>query len=172
MNASLPQPVFSEVHPTQDPAGFTVPPDDQALYAGIEGLLKKDVVGFERSRIGDEDVYPLQTAWGPRGAAVVAAARDAGQIVFHAFGDSGASMARTFPSEIKVADAIADDFHGSKPRDRPSFLYNLGDLVYNFGESAYYYDQFYDPYRDYPAPIFAIPGESRLVHPAEYPTGR
>ena len=37
-------------------------------------------------------------------------------------------------------------------------MYNLGDLVYNFGESAYYYDQFYDPYRDYPAPIFAIPG--------------
>jgi hypothetical protein len=31
-------------------------------------------------------------------------------------------------------------------------------VVYSFGESAYYYDQFYDPYRNYPAPIFAIAG--------------
>jgi hypothetical protein len=31
-------------------------------------------------------------------------------------------------------------------------------VVYNFGESRYYYDQFYEPFRAYPAPIFAIPG--------------
>jgi Calcineurin-like phosphoesterase len=31
-------------------------------------------------------------------------------------------------------------------------------VVYSFGEAEYYYDQFYDPYRDYPAPIFAIAG--------------
>jgi hypothetical protein len=30
--------------------------------------------------------------------------------------------------------------------------------VYDFGESRFYYDQFYDPFRNYPAPIFAIPG--------------
>ena len=35
---------------------------------------------------------------------------------------------------------------------------HLGDVVYDFGESQYYYDQFYAPFRDYPAPIFAIPG--------------
>jgi hypothetical protein len=34
----------------------------------------------------------------------------------------------------------------------------LGDVVYSFGESEYYYDQFYDPYRNYPAPIFAVAG--------------
>ena len=61
-NAALPQPVFSEPVPTQDPGGFTVPPGDQGLYAGIEDLLKKDVVGFEKSRLGDADLYPLQTA--------------------------------------------------------------------------------------------------------------
>ncbi len=158
MNAALPQPVFSELVPTQDPAGFTVPPDDQKLYTGIEGLLKKDVVGFEKSRIPDQELYSLQRAWGPKGADVFKAVQDAGRIIFHAFGDSGAASTRTFPSEIKVADALANDFHASKARDRPAFLYNLGDIVYNFGESAYYYDQFYDPYRDYPAPIFAIPG--------------
>ena len=157
-NAALPQPVLQRACPTQDPAAFTVPPDDQKLYTGIEELLKKDVVGFEKSTMGDADVYPLRTAWGPAGATVLEAVEVAGQIVFHALGDSGASMARTFPSEIKVADAITADFHASKSRDRPAFLYNLGDVVYNFGESAYYYDQLYDPYLDYPAPILAIPG--------------
>jgi Calcineurin-like phosphoesterase len=157
-DAALPQPVFSEPVRTQDPAGFTVPPGDQKLYTGIEELLRNEVVSFERSRLGDADLYPLRTAWGPAGSSVLDAVEGAGQIVFHALGDSGASMARTFPSEIKVADAITSDFHASAARDRPAFLYDLGDLVYNFGESAYYYDQFYDPYRDYPAPILSIPG--------------
>jgi Calcineurin-like phosphoesterase len=31
-------------------------------------------------------------------------------------------------------------------------------VVYYFGEATYYYDQFYEPYRNYPAPILAIPG--------------
>jgi hypothetical protein len=30
--------------------------------------------------------------------------------------------------------------------------------VYYFGEATYYYDQFYAPYRDYPAPILAVAG--------------
>jgi len=34
----------------------------------------------------------------------------------------------------------------------------LGDVVYNFGEPEYYYDQFYEPYRNYHAPIFAAAG--------------
>ncbi|HLZ98490.1 MAG TPA: metallophosphoesterase, partial [Steroidobacteraceae bacterium] len=33
-----------------------------------------------------------------------------------------------------------------------------GDIVYSFGEAQYYYDQFYEPYRDYPAPILAAAG--------------
>jgi hypothetical protein len=41
---------------------------------------------------------------------------------------------------------------------RASFLFHLGDVVYYFGQERYYYDQFYDPYRDYAGPIFAIPG--------------
>jgi hypothetical protein len=31
-------------------------------------------------------------------------------------------------------------------------------VVYSFGEAQYYYDQFYEPYRDYPGPIIAIAG--------------
>jgi hypothetical protein len=31
-------------------------------------------------------------------------------------------------------------------------------VVYSFGETQYYYDQFNEPYRDYPAPILAVAG--------------
>jgi Calcineurin-like phosphoesterase len=31
-------------------------------------------------------------------------------------------------------------------------------VVYYYGEEQYYYEQFYKPYKNYPAPIFAIPG--------------
>src|SRR5271165_5301493 len=50
------------------------------------------------------------------------------------------------------------DYDDPDPRSVPSFFYHLGDVVYSFGEAQYYYDQFYDAYRDYPAPIFAIAG--------------
>jgi hypothetical protein len=53
---------------------------------------------------------------------------------------------------------MVTDFIEANPADVPSFFFNLGDVIYYFGEAAYYYDQFYEPYRDYPAPILAIPG--------------
>ena len=53
---------------------------------------------------------------------------------------------------------MVTDFDEANSGDIPSFLFHLGDVVYYFGESTYYYDQFYEPYRDYPAPIIAIPG--------------
>jgi hypothetical protein len=40
----------------------------------------------------------------------------------------------------------------------PAFFFHLGDVIYNFGEGQYYYDQFYEPFRAYARPIFAIPG--------------
>jgi hypothetical protein len=40
----------------------------------------------------------------------------------------------------------------------PAFLFHVGDVVYFYGEEDYYYSQFYEPFRAYPAPIFAIPG--------------
>ena len=50
------------------------------------------------------------------------------------------------------------DFTEASAAEVPVFFLHLGDVIYNFGESAYYYDQFYEPYRDYPAPILAIAG--------------
>jgi len=54
-----------------------------------------------------------------------------------------------------VADLDAAATYANK---RQAFFYHLGDVVYYCGQEQYYYDQFYDPYRDYDAPIFAIPG--------------
>ena len=61
-------------------------------------------------------------------------------------------------NEEDVIDKMEEDFNELDPRNVPSFFYHLGDVVYNFGENEYYYDQFYEPFRNYQAPIFAIPG--------------
>ena len=73
------------------------------------------------------------------------------KVVLHVMGDSGGTTEPQY--QFAVADAIAAD----QPNG-VSFLYHVGDLVYFFGEDSYYFSQFYDPYRNYNAPIFAIPG--------------
>jgi len=153
------EPVFAEGVPTPDPSQFTVTPSDSADYtAQVNALLKTEVVAFPQAHGKPGDVYSLQNAWGPNGPAVIESINSAQSITFHMIGDSGATANSTFPAMIKVSDAVTNDFHTSAAANRPSFLFHLGDLVYNFGESTYYYDQFYAPYRDYPAPVFAIPG--------------
>lgn len=153
------EPVFNEGVVTDDPTEFAVfHADDRAVYAQVEELLKTKVVGFAKSRAADDEVYPLAQSLGAGGAAVVAAIREAGQIVFHAVGDSGASKPSAFGNELHVFDHASDDLRTAPVGERAAFFYHLGDVVYDFGESRYYYDQFYDPLRNYMAPVFAIPG--------------
>ncbi len=153
------EPVFGEKVPLPDPTGFFKPhPSDAAVYKQIQNLLSKDVVGFTQSRAAPGDVYSLQAALGPHGPEIVNGIQNVGKIVFHAAGDSGASVAGKYRNELTVADQLTLDAQTSDAADRPSFLFHLGDVVYDFGESRYYYDQFYNPFRNYPAPIFAIPG--------------
>ncbi len=153
------EPVFSEGVVTPDPSHFsTRHPSDNAEYKTIEQLLFKDVVGFDKSRITPQEVYGLASAFGPAGPQVVQQIQKNGRIVFHALGDSGSSDVRKYSNEIRVFDQIADDVHTAAVTDRPSFLYHLGDVIYNFGEAKFYYDQFYEPNRNYPGPIFAIAG--------------
>jgi hypothetical protein len=160
----VPQPIFSEPvfgngGVRRDPSGFLVThPSDEELYKKLEELLTEKVVGFETSRLPAHELFPLEKALGSLGAHVVEQIKQAGQIVFHAMGDSGAVNERKFANEIRVTDQLAQDARFSAGADRPAFLYHLGDVVYDFGESEYYYDQFYEPFRNYPAPIFAIPG--------------
>jgi len=85
------------------------------------------------------------------GANLVQKIQNAGKITFHTVGDTGGIHSPQF--QFAVADAMANDL-----TSRASFWYHLGDVVYYFGQEQYYFEQFYDPYRDYNAPIFAIPG--------------
>ena len=78
----------------------------------------------------------------------------AGRISFHSVGDTGASSTAAISHEATVADAMAADLAAAAP----AFCFHLGDVIYNFGEANYYYDQFYEPFRAYDRPIFAIPG--------------
>jgi hypothetical protein len=161
---SLPQPIFhepffSEDRPSPDPTGFeTRHASDTATYKKVEDLLKKNVVPVPPSRMADDKVFSLADAYGPHGAQVAAQIQKAGKIIFHCCGDSGASNARKYANELRVADQVSIDCARSDAKNRSAFLYHLGDVVYSFGESQYYYDQFYEPFRAYPAPIFAIPG--------------
>lgn len=83
----------------------------------------------------------------------------ADRIVFHSVGDTGAKFTKPgLEAEAAVTDKMAEDFYESNSADVLSFLFHLGDVIYNFGEDEYYYDQFYEPFRNYQAPIFAIPG--------------
>ena len=77
-------------------------------------------------------------------------------MVFHAVGDTGNT--RGPDSQNEVADKMISDFVEQEAADRPIFFLHLSDVIYNFGEAKYYYDQFYDPYRNYPAPIVALAG--------------
>jgi Calcineurin-like phosphoesterase len=86
------------------------------------------------------------------------------KISFHAVGDTGAAKVNSFQTarqalenEASVADAMARDVLAGGATG-PAFFFHLGDVVYNFGEGQYYYDQFYEPFRAYDRPIFAIPG--------------
>lgn len=153
------EPTFNEGILSGDPNGFTTPhASDAKIYKQIEELLKKDVVRFSKSRGLPADLYSLEDAYGPQGAEVAKIVRNSGRIVFHAIGDSGASNAGKYKNEIGVADQLTADCRISNVANRPAFLYHLGDVIYDFGESQYYYDQFYEPFRNYPAPILAIPG--------------
>lgn len=153
------EPVFAESRSMPNPAGFATPHNsDKQTYMEIQDLLKKDVVAVPPSRAKADELFPLESALGARGEATVKAIKDAGRIVFHALGDSGAAEARIYKNELTVTDQLAIDAHSTELSNRPVFCLHLGDVVYSFGESQFYFDQFYDAFRNYPAPVFAIPG--------------
>ena len=151
-------PRFAEPTNTADPKKFSVKHgSDKEAYSLLDQMKGKlrprpfpEVAGVE------EPVLELADAYGPKGATIVDQIKSAKQLVFHALGDTGNT--RGPRDQSLVADKMVADYDDTDPRQVPSFAYHLGDVIYSFGESMYYYDQFYEPYRDYPAPIFAIPG--------------
>lgn len=83
-------------------------------------------------------------------------AEQAGALAFHALGDTGGIHGAE--TQNAVAAAMQDQIAQADWRERPRFLFHLGDVVYLNGESSQYVAQFYEPYQYYDAPIFAIPG--------------
>jgi Icc-related predicted phosphoesterase len=87
------------------------------------------------------------------GDAAVTAIKQSGQLTFQSVGDTGGI---NYPfAQQAVAQSLEGDMQLSPA---PAFLYHLGDVVYFAGEKNHYYPQFYEPYAEYHAPIFAIPG--------------
>ena len=100
----------------------------------------------------------------------VFAIQAAGQIVFHTVGDTGGVYGTDV--EEAIAEAMEAQFTTDSADSVPSFYYNLGDVIYNNGENSFYNWQFYEPYKYYPAVIFAIPGnhdgDTRSPEPSLY----
>jgi hypothetical protein len=80
----------------------------------------------------------------------------AGSLAFHALGDTGGLHGSE--TQNAVVAAMQDQIGAAEGRERPRFLFHLGDIVYPSGEAGQYVAQFYEPYQYYDAPIFAIPG--------------
>ena len=79
------------------------------------------------------------------------------KMVFHMVGDTGGLVFPVF--KHRIANEMISQCNSAAPgEDSPQFFFHLGDVVYNFGQAAEYYPQFFEPYRNYPNPIFAIPG--------------
>jgi Calcineurin-like phosphoesterase len=155
------QPVFAQPKPSPDPSGFKDPVTDTKF----QGIVALEAVPLPQGG-AVEPTVTLAEVYGSAGAAKVAAIQQAGQIVFHSVGDTGSVVGPA--TQSLVADKMVTDFSEANTADVPSFLFHLGDVVYYFGEATYYYDQFYEPYRDYPAPILAIAGNhDGVVYPKD-----
>ena len=153
-------PVFGQPQPTPDPTKFVIHhPSDDPIYKEIDELNREHKLfplPFPAPRGLPEPQLTLAAVLGSTGAAAVQKITQSGQLVFHSTGDTGNT--RGPESQNLVADKLVSDFAEQHTKELPSFFFHLGDVIYSFGEGQYYYDQFYEPYRDYPAPILAIAG--------------
>jgi acid phosphatase type 7 len=78
------------------------------------------------------------------------------KMIFHLTADVGG--VQNPQDQVLVSEHMATQFDMTKPELNPLFLYVAGDLVYYYGKLSEYNMQFFEPYKFYPAPIFAIPG--------------
>jgi hypothetical protein len=153
--------LFADPQPSPDETSFMVNNTSEAYYNSPYYLQhKNDLQPLPPPRV-DPPRIDLANVLGPDFLAPIIAAK---KLSFHAVGDTGAAKVNAFQTaaqaihnEASVADAMAADVQAGGPTG-PAFFFHLGDLVYNFGEGQYYYDEFYEPFRAYDRPIFAIPG--------------
>jgi predicted phosphodiesterase len=149
-----PERLFADPDPGPDEVSFHRPNVDEQYYnTGYYATHRDQIQPFPRP-LPDPPRIDLATILGPNLLSPVVAAQ---KITFHAVGDTGASSTALIDPEARVADSMADAVAEGGTQG-PAFLFHLGDVVYNFGEDQYYYDQFYEPFRRYDRPIFAIAG--------------
>jgi hypothetical protein len=169
----LTAPVFAQPEPTPDPSTFKIKhPSDDAAYKLIDELNAEHKIKplpFPMPRGGAaEPRLTLTEVFGGNDTAVQRI-QTSGQIVFHATGDCGSTRGPSTQNE--VTDKMIADFTEAAPAEVPQFALLLGDVVYNFGETEYYYDQFYEPYRNYPAPVLAAAGNhDGMISPLAHAT--
>jgi len=154
--------LYADPKPSPDETSFRQDNNSAAYYNSQYYLLHKNQV---------QPIPPARQGAAPNinladyiPTDIANAIDQAGTITFHAVGDTGAAKvsrsqtaATAIAHEAGVADAMAEEVQ-SQGVNGPAFFFNLGDIIYNFGEGQYYYDQFYEPFREYDRPIFAIPG--------------
>jgi hypothetical protein len=152
--------LYADPKPSPDETSFQIDNTSNAYYNSVYYTQHKN----------DVQPIPPPRQTGPLDLSdflpeeITDAVTAAGRISFHAVGDTGAAnvnrtqtAATALGHQAAVADAMVADVQ--KGADiGPAFFFHLGDVIYNFGEAQYYYDQFYEPYREYDRPIFAIPG--------------
>jgi hypothetical protein len=145
-------PGFAFANPQPSPDNYNeFDPQDVAADSGISEIQATEAIPAPWKAL------PVMSLSDVIGANASQEIQNAGNIVFHSVGDTGGVKEPSH--QFAVADAMAADIgSGSYGAGRPAFFYHLGDVVYYFGQERFYYDQFYDPYRDYAGPIFAIPG--------------
>lgn len=149
--------VFNDPAPADPTHVFQT--DDDSAVRNSQYVKNFAVLGVPEPVPGPRDnVYPTMKLEDIVGTSAVNAIAATGQTVFHSVGDTGAPTIEKLPNETAVSDLMTNDLNAAAVADRAGFLFHLGDVVYFYGESHYYYDQFFKPFKDYAAPIFAIPG--------------
>jgi hypothetical protein len=153
--------LFAEAQPSPDETAFQIENTSEAYYkSAYYEKHKEDVQKVPPPRVNP----PRLDLADVLGQDILKPIVEAKKLSFHAVGDTGAAkvnksqkMATAIRHEGGVADLMAEDVQ-KQGEDAPAFFFHLGDIIYNFGEGQYYYDQLYEPFRNYDRPIFAIPG--------------
>jgi hypothetical protein len=151
--AAAPAFIFADTNP-KDADGAFIVDDDAATYKAPFTMSLSS--GRTRGPVPTPRRYPTLDLSEVVGSTPPGYTKDAGgeRIAFDIIGDSGAPTDKALPGELHVTDLLVRNAQASPP----AFLFHVGDVVYYYGEDNYYYGQFYEPFRAYPAPIFAIPG--------------
>jgi hypothetical protein len=101
------------------------------------------------------DLAPYHYDLGEHFPDIAQSINTAKKMVFHVVGDSGGIKDAEFQGN--VATQMVQHLHAGGA-GQPHFCYHVGDVVYFTGAKNEYYAQFYEPYSQYDAPIFSIPG--------------